>query len=278
MTIRTLFGNMISAAVFVLACMSTAARAETIPADAIDTPKVLWRMVMEDFYGPYDKALKCWTARMGVDHVCMRPHRLDQVEINGVNHIFLVIGGPLLDEAGQPREAHVDSAALGLVVLKENGNSLKLVARNDLHTPFGTFGSLPGEDQFAVREIGPNESYGWVATSGWMGQGHVIMSSTIFATIGDTVVSIGDIPNHYDNMGNCENGKIIGSDTACADYSSTLLFDSSDHGSRFFPVIVKVAGSREGAAIDQTFTKKFDPGTLSYGKIEGMPKEFDQGI
>lgn len=272
--IRLVVSNLVAIA----SSSSMNAYAASIPADAAKQPKVLWRMVMEEYYGPYDKALKCWKARISADHVCMRPHRLDQIQIKGVNHFFLVIGGPFLDENGQPREAHVDSGAMGLIALKENGRSLKLVAKNDLHSPFGTFGSLPTEDQFSIREIGPNETYGWVATSGWMGQGHVITSSTIFATVGDTVVSIGNIPNHYDNMGNCENSKIMGSETPCTDYSSTLLFDSSDQTSRFYPIIVKVQGTREGVVIDQTFTTKFNAGKLSYENIDGMPKEFDEGI
>ena len=277
MRISSLFTAVILSALS-LPLFSVTALAASIPLGAMDQPKILWRLVMEGYYGPYDKARKCWTARIAADHVCMRPHRLDQVSIQGVNHLFLVIGGTFLDESGQPRDAHVDSGAMGLIILKESGQSMKLVAKNDLHSPFGTFGSLPDEDQFSVREIGPNDTYGWVASSGWSGQGHTIASSTIFTAIGDTVVSLGNIPDHYDNMGNCENGKVMGQDIACTDYSSTLLFDSTDQGNRFFPIIVKVEGTREGAVIDQTFTTKFDATKLSYGKIEGMPKEFDQGI
>lgn len=254
------------------------ANAGTIPAAAIDQPKLLWRMVMESYYGPYDNALKCWIGKFGADRVCARPHRLDNVEINGVDHLYLVAGGPLLDDQGGTRESHADVGALGLIVLRKNGKNLKFVAKNDLHTPFGSFGLLPAEDQFAIREIGPNDTYGWVAKSGWMGQGHIIASSTIFAPIGDTVLAIGDIPDHYDNTGNCENGKIIGSETPCTDYSATVIFDSTEKSGRFYPIIVKVQGTREGVSVDETFNAKFDVKKLSYGKIHGMPKEFDEGI
>lgn len=254
------------------------AAAASIPAEAAQSPKTLWRLVMEGNYGPYDKALKCWTARIAEDRVCMRPHRLDQVTIGGVNHLFLAIGGTRLGDDGQPQEAHVDSGMLGLIVLKQDGGTLRLVAKNDLHTPFGSFGNVPSEDAFAVREIGPNEAYGWVATDGWMGQGHMLTSATIFAPVGDKVVTIGNIPDHYDNSGNCEDGKVIGSEVACTDYSSELIFDSADRSARFYPIIVKVTGTREGVIIDQAFTTKFDPGKFAYPKIEGMPEEFANGI
>jgi hypothetical protein len=263
------------ALLFHLAGIATAA---AIPAKAALDPKVLWRMVMEGYYGPYDRALKCWTARIGTDHVCMRPHRLDAVSIRGTNHLFLVIGGTRLGDDGQPQEAHVDSGMLGLIVLRQDGGTLKLVAKNDLHTPFGSFGNVPSEDSFAVREIGPDDTYGWVATDGWMGQGHLLTSATIFAPVGDTVANIGNIPDHYDNSGNCENGKVMGSDVACTDYSAELIFDSADRSSRFYPIIVKVRGSREGVTIDQTFTTRFDTGKFAYPRIEGLPEEFANGI
>lgn len=254
------------------------ALAAPLPAATASQPKTLWKLVMEGYYGAYDKALKCWTARIGEDRVCMRPHRLDQVAIGGVNHLFLVIGGSRLGDDGQPQQSHADSGVLGLIVLKQDGDALTLVASNDLHSPFGSFGSVPAEDAFAIREIGPDETHGWVATDGWMGQGHMITSATIFAPVGDKVVSIGNIPDHYDNSGNCENGKVIGSDTPCTDYSAELIFDSADKASRFFPVIVKVTGSREGVPIDKAFTTRFDPGSFTYSKIEGLPEEFANGI
>lgn len=252
--------------------------AASIPAEAAQAPKVLWRLVMEGYYGPYDKALKCWTARIAEDRVCMRPHRLDQVSIGGVNHLFLAIGGARIGDDGQPQSAHVDSGMLGLIVLRQNGATLRLVAKNDLHTPFGSFGQVPSEESFAVREIGPDDAYGWVATDGWIGQGHMLTSATIFAPVGDKVVNIGNIPDHYDNSGNCENGKVIGSDVACTDYSSELIFDSADRSARFYPIIVKVTGTREGVTIDQAFTTRFDAGKFAYPRIEGMPEEFANGI
>lgn len=262
----------------ILALLAATAFAGPIPADAAKNPKVLWRLVMEDYYGPYDKARKCWVARLQDEQVCMRPHRLDQVSIRGVDHLFLVVGGTVLGDDGQPMEAHVDAGALGLIVLKADGGRLSLVARNDLHEAFGTFGAVPAEDQFELREIGPDETYGWVATSGWMGQGHVITSASIFAIRGDQVVSIGDIPNHYDNSGNCENGKTIGDGEPCTDYSATVSFDTSDKSAPFYPVVMKITGNRQGVVLDQSFTAKFDAAQHKYPAIEGLPEEFANGI
>lgn len=254
------------------------ALAASIPADAAKDPKTLWRKVMEDYYGPYDRAKKCWVATLHGEHVCMRPHRLDQISIRGANHLFLVIGGTVLGDDGEPQQSHADAGALGLIILKTAGPSLKLVAKNDLHSAFGTFGAVPAEDQFELRKIGPDDSYGWLATSGWMGQGHNITSVSIFTARGEEIVRLGDIPNHYDNQGNCENGKTINDGKPCTDYSAELSFDASDNGSRFYPVIMKVAGSREGATLDQTFATTFDEQSFTYKPIKGLPEEFANGI
>lgn len=254
------------------------AAAASIPAHAAQDPKTLWRLVMESYYGPYDKALKCWTARIAEDHVCMRPQRLDRITVRNSEHLFLAIGGTRIGQDGEFQTSHADSGVLGLLVLKADGPTLRLVAKNDLHAGFGSFGNPPSEESIAVREVGPNDTYGWVVSDGWMGQGHVITYSNILAPIGDTIVGIGSIPVHYDNSGNCENGKIIGSDTACTDYSGELLFDSADTSGRFYPLILKVTGTREGTVLDQAFTTSFDPGKLTYKAMQGLPEEFANGI
>ncbi len=266
------------ASVACLFSVTTGTRAATIPVEAVSQPKILWRLVMEDFYGPYDRHQKCWISHIGGDTICMRPHRLDQVSVGGINHYFLVIGGNRLDENGMPQQSHADAGVMGLIIFKDNGRNLKLVAKNDLHAAIGSFGSIPAEEQFAVREIGPNDTYGWIAESGWMGQGITITYSGIFVAIGDTIADLGSLPSHYDNSGNCENGKVIGSGEPCSDYSATIMFDPQQHNERFYPALLKVTGSREGMIIDQTFVTKFDPSRLAYGKIDGLPKEFADGI
>jgi len=267
-----------AALTMVLCAVFSGALAGSIPVRTASEPKVLWRMVMEEFYGPYDRHKKCWVGRVGSETLCMRPHRLDQTVIKGVNHYFLVMGGSKLDDSGELQQSHADSGVLGLVIFKDDGQFLRLVAKNDLHTPFGSFGTLPDEDQFTVREIGPNDTYGWVATGGWMGQGLTISSSDVFAAIGDTIASIGSLPNHFDNNGNCEDDKVIGTGEPCSDYSFTFMFDSLSQNERFYPAVLKLTGTREGKFLDQNFITKFDPNKMTYGKINGLPKEFVDGI
>lgn len=266
------------AALVVSGLCFASAFAAPIPADAGKQPKTLWRLVMEDYYGLYDQGKKCWVATLHGEQVRMRPHRLDQASIHGVNHLFLVIGGVVLGDDGQPQQSHADAGALGLIILKTEGSALRLVAKNDLHSAFGTFGAVPAEDQFKLRQIGPDDTYGWLATNGWMGQEHNITSATVFAARGEDIVSLGDIPNHYDNQGNCENGRTIDGGKPCTDYSAELSFDTSDQSARFYPVIMKITGAREGVTLDQTFTTTFDDHTFTYKSIEGLPEEFANGI
>lgn len=250
----------------------------SIPAEAAADAKTLWRLVMEAYYGPYDRRLKCWTARMGEDRLCMRPHKLDRVTIKGVEHLFLAIGGPRLDDRGEFLSANADTAALGLMIFRVEGARLSLVAQNDLNAPVGSFGNVPSEDAVSVREIGPGGTYGWVIEDGWIAQGHVMTYSNIHAPIGDKIVRIGSIPSHYDNSGTCEGGKVAGTETPCTNYSGELLFDSAGAVDRFYPLILTVTGTREGTTLNQAFTTTFDAGKLTYKPFQGLPKEFANGI
>jgi hypothetical protein len=278
LVMRKWSGLVACAAMMILGAVSPAVATKQIPAAAQSDTKLLWRLVMEGYYGPYDKAMKCWRTSIDNEALCMRPHRLDRVSIRGTDHLFLVIGGVTLDSEGRPNEAHVDSGALGLLILKVEAGALRLVAKNNLHTPFGTFGNVPAEESFAIREIGPGDTYGWVAKQSWMGQGHLIENAVIFTAIGDKIVSVGDVPVHYDNGGNCENNVVIGSTTPCTDYSADVLFDPADAGARFFPLVMKVTGSREGTTLDSTFRTSFDPSSLKYKPIVGLPEEFANGL
>ena len=57
-----------------------------------------------------------------------------------------------------------------------------------------------------------------------------------------------------------------------------MSFDTSGKGGRFYPIVMKITGSREGATLDQTFTTTFDSQSFTYKPIQGLPEEFANGI
>lgn len=255
--------------------LSSPAQATDLSAGLLAQPKVFWREFMKDFYGSYSRQMKCWISVRAGQRYCMRPHRLDEVRVGKQRYVFLVVGGSRMDDNGVLEQYHAAAGAMGLIVLKEVEGQLQTVAKNSLYEDFGSFGQLPSEDLFEVRQIGPNDTYGWTATGGWSGMGITIESTTIYAPIGDKVVSIGTMPNHYDDEGNCDGGKNLQSGAPCTDYSFELMFDPQDQSQRFYPIVLKLSGSRQGVLYDQSFTVPFDPQKYRYRDIKDLPQGID---
>ena len=258
------------------AVLCSPAQATNLSAGLLSQPKVFWRELMKDVYGSYSRQMKCWISVRAGQQYCMRPHRLDEIRAAGQRYAFLVVGGSRIDSNGELEEYHAAAGVMGLIVLKDVGGQLQTVAKNSLYEDIGSFGQIPSEDSFAVRQIGPNDTYGWTATSGWSGMGITILSTTIYAAIGDKVASIGTVPDHYDDQGNCDNGTNLQSGAECTDYSFELMFDSQDQSQRFYPLVLKLSGSRQGVHYDQSFVVPFDPQKFRYGDIRNLPKGMDE--
>ncbi|MFT3988979.1 hypothetical protein [Aestuariivirga sp.] len=249
-----------------------------VPASVMRDPTIFWKVFMRNFYGNYNKAKKCWLSKHEGQLYCMRPHKLDTVSVGAQKLYFVVAGGERLDDQGEPQNSHADSGVLGLVVLTAKNGALGEIAQNSLYQDFGSFGALPLAENFKVRELGPNGNYGWTVDNGWAGMGIDQESTTIFASIGDTVTKIGVIPLHFDERGNCdESGKNIQTGKTCSDYSFELLFDAQELRERFYPIILKLSGSREGIPLDRTFQTTFDMSKFRYADIAGLPDEFGTG-
>jgi hypothetical protein len=242
----------------------------------LDQPKAFWRELMKSVYGPYDKGKKCWIGRRGVERFCMRPHRMDKLTVKGNKTVFVVVGGSRIGEDGELEQAHPSTAAMGLMVLQDRNGVLSKAADNGLYEEFGSFGMLPPEEYFSVREIGPNETFGWAASSGWSGQGITTEWTTIYAAIGDKVTAIGGVPSHFDDSGNCEGGKHLMSGEPCTDYSFELMFDSAYQSQRFYPLILRLTGSRKGVQYNDSFVVRFDESKFGYEEVKGLPAGIDE--
>ncbi len=75
-----------------------------------DKPKAFWKVVMTDYFGRYDKAAKCWQARIDGERFCMRPHRFDSVYRRDLQTLFVVVGGQSstrTEPDDQPRDGGV---------------------------------------------------------------------------------------------------------------------------------------------------------------------------
>ncbi|MDF1607110.1 hypothetical protein PZ897_02865 [Hoeflea sp. YIM 152468] len=177
----------------------------SIPSSAVENPKAFWAAVMEEFYGRYDKRLKCWVGSGGSGKICMRPHLLASVPgAAGLTHYVAMSGYAPTSDGGRA-DCHACSGKLGLVMLRGESTHLTLVARNSLAEDAGSWGATPSEEAFRVVRLGQG-NHGWLMESGYTGQGYTEGGVTVFAAIGDKIVDLGFIPTHSDNGGTCGDG------------------------------------------------------------------------
>ncbi|WP_035526237.1 hypothetical protein [Hoeflea sp. BAL378] len=254
---------MIRSIVFVavlLALELAPARAQvltSIPAAAADDPKAFWSAVMEEFYGGYDKRAKCWIGAVGGETLCMRPHLVSTVSVEGAPTHFVAMAGYAPGADGGRADCHACTGKLGLVILREAGERLALVARNDLATDAGSWGTVPPEEAFRVVEFGKG-NHGWLMEFFYTGQGYTEGGVGIFGAVGDRILDLGFVSTHSDNGGACGEG--LGE---CYVYSYEILSDPSGSDSRFADLIARKLEST-AASSPETVRIPFSETALTY--------------
>jgi hypothetical protein len=245
--------------------MATAA-AQTltsIPSSSADDPKAFWGAVMQEFYGPYDKSLKCWVGSADSGKVCMRPHLLSSVLQNGTVTHYVAMAGYAVPKEGGRQDCHACPGKLGLVVLRPQNTRLALVARNSLAEDTGSWGAVPPEEFFRVVRLG-QENYGWLMEFYYTGQGYTEGGVTVFGPVGDKIVDLGFISTHSDNAGTCGDG--LG---ACYVHSYEILTDPQTTDALFGDLLARKADSAD-AGDQPMFRVPFSQDTLKYVTPEAL--------
>jgi hypothetical protein len=263
----------IALALWLLATPSLAEGVVTgMPSGLADNLKQFWRAFMAEFYGPYDKAKKCWISNTSDGQYCMRPHTLQTIMQDGKKRLFLSAAGSI-DKPGEPNDCHACAGSIGYFVLDATGEKLSVIARSKPYLDDGSYGRATPEDRINVRQIGPDENYGWVAEGFWMGQGIEVENFQVFGVIGDQVRSLGSVSKSYSDQGNCdENGKLITSGEPCSEFRFEATFDTSKPD-RFSPIILRSTGLLNGQMFEQTFTSTFDESQFLYQRPPGLPEQ-----
>jgi hypothetical protein len=220
-------------------------------------PVKLWRSVMTGLYGPYDRQQRCWTGSFEGDAYCMRPHTMERVSAGGRELLYLAIGGGSQAGGG----CHACAGAMGLVVLeKRPDGSYAETARNSLYEAFGSWGTVPPEESFAVREVGPGR-HGWVIEGGYTAQGYTVASKWVFVDQPGGVVLLGAVPVLMDE---CGTGK-----EPCQSYAFDLSFAP---GARtdWFDAVLEVAPESQVPALGSRFVIPYDPAKGDYAVPEAL--------
>lgn len=232
-------------------------RTTSIPSTAISDPEGLLKAVMREFYGTFSQTKVCWITKRADETDCMKPYKMDIIGADNNRRLFIVIAGQKLDDDGTPQESHVSSGVLGLIVLSENGAQLDVVATNGLYEDFGSFGSVPPVTSFTIHELGPNGSYGWIIQDKEFGNGEEVDFNQLYAVIGDTITSIGSIPARFtDSEAHCYQ--------PCSNYSIDLLIDPTAQNARFYSLILRTSGIKDGQAFNKTYRVPFDTSSFKY--------------
>ncbi|MDP2120956.1 MAG: hypothetical protein U1A06_15730 [Hoeflea sp.] len=229
----------------------------SIPSAAAGDAKAFWSAVMEEFYGPYDKRAKCWTGAVDGERLCMRPHLLSTVAIDGESVHFVAMAGYAPGPDGSRADCHACGGKLGLAILKETGDRLALVARNDLAADAGSWGQVPPEEFFRVVELGKG-NHGWLMEFFYTGQGYTEGGVGVFGAVGDKILDMGFISTHSDNAGTCGDGM-----GACFVYSYEILSDPAGSDARFGELIARKLESTKADA-PETIRIPFSEQALKY--------------
>lgn len=247
--------------VLLLLLMGTASSAAqtltSIPSSSADNPKAFWGAVMEEFYGPYDKRLKCWVGSSDSGKLCMRPHSLSSVPQDGAVTHYVAMAGYAIPPQGGRQDCHACPGKLGLVVLRPQNDRLALMSQNSLAEDAGSWGAVPSEEAFRVVRLGQG-NHGWLMEFYYTGQGYTEGGVAVFGPIGDKIVDLGFISTHADNAGTCGDG--LG---ACYIHSYEILTDPAGADAPFADLLVrKVENTDAGAA--PMFRVAFSQDELKY--------------
>ena len=242
-----------------------------IPSSAAASDKTLWRQVMTTFYGKYDKTAKCWIGKASGKRYCMRPHTLHRISAGSATHYYLAIGGHPIEDG---HDCHACPGTLGLFVLSDETRTLGIVARNSGYMEFGSWGTVPPEENVAVVRIGGPASFAWAIETGWMGHGIATTSISIQGVVGDQVMDLGYVPRSFSDEGNCENGVNLSSGEKCTGVSFEPVYNADGGTDRFGPIVVRGSGIWKGEPFNQSYTVTFDPQAMTYRIPPDFPEDF----
>ena len=112
---------------------------------------------------------------------------------------------------------------------------------------------------FTVRELGPNGSFGWVIQNNQFDHGEETDTNNLYAVVGDTITSIGSIPARE-----VIENEAMGCGKRCSNYSVELLIDSTVQNARFYPLISRASGVKDGRSFTKTYQVPFDMSSFRY--------------
>lgn len=225
---------------------------------------------MTEFYGPYNKARKCWVAKTKDNAFCMRPHTFDLVQSGNDKLLYVTAAGAT---TAADNECHACSGNIGYFVLDLNGGKMTVRAKSDLFLEDGSNGAPTPEDSIHVRQIGKDGVYGWTEDTFWMGQGISVERTQVLASVGDQVRTLGWLPRSYNDDGDCENGKRISNNEPCSNFSFEASFDTAAPHQRFANIILRGTGSLRGEPFSETYSVTFDEKSFSYKLPKNLPEE-----
>ena len=180
--------------------------------------------------------------------------------------LFVVAGGNFLVD-GLPAGGDPDPGLLGLIVLTPNGANLGVVGTNDLYERYESYGGYPEHDTVTVHKLGPNGTYGWVATLGYAHSGREYKWVQVYGVVGNSVKLLTAFVTYYSDERACPE------EVRCSTLSTKYTFDMRSSANSFYPLALQVSGIEKGRPFRGNYRLVFDKTSLTYLTPKNMPDE-----
>jgi hypothetical protein len=243
-----------------------------IPASAVNEKKELWRAAMNAYFGKYDKNARCWISKDTEGEYCLRPHTLHRLWRSQKTRYYLTVAGTRQGDG----DCHGCSGRMGFLILQDSGGAnLDLLAVSKSPFAVGGWGQAPFEESVFLQRLGTGSNFAWVIEGGFTGQGTTYGWSDIFGVIGNKVENLGQIPQSFDDGGNCDNGVNVTTSIKCSSYEFEINFSATEEPTRFSPILLTGTGNRQGQPFSTRVRIPFDDSKGAYQvPRDKLPPEF----
>jgi hypothetical protein len=242
-----------------------AAAPKTKPAAASNDVPPAVKSFMERSYGRYDSKHACWRTEYESQAYCMKVIRMDRITADTGERFYLLVGGPPLDDDGEPESVHALSGLVGAFVFEIRESNTDLVASN-LTMYVGASGVVP--EQWDLVKLAKTGYYGWRTTWGDCHQGYCGNLLTILAPFGKSVKDIAALNISYTDAGACEGQECP---EGASSVESKVTIDTTTN-SDIYPLTVAFSGTLNGRSLNGTSRRlEFDRKAWRYAVPDDWP-------
>jgi DnaJ-class molecular chaperone len=228
-----------------------------------DNKDISMNQVLAKVYGDHDDKHNCWITTNNENRYCMKLDRSDKISGNAGERQYVLLGGEVVNEQGEPNGAHADMGLVGAFIIELRNGGGEIVASNP-KIQIGTSGSAPKNWQFI--KLGPSNIWGWKTTWNDCHQGYCGTMFEVIGQDGNEIKNIAHLVSSYDDCGTGLH------DNDCTTLESQFEIGSSENTNNLYPLFFTVSGKKNGTKIQTVRWKvPFDTSKGTYTEPKEWP-------